>query len=155
MLGKIVRLNVIPESTNSWVQDGLPRTCKGTYQSHNTQIKFECMASQSDTAHQPFTQFHGGYRIIDQGNGVKEILISDNNKDEGPDESDKYTLLVLIEFGWFDSNAKKISGIDQFEGVLEMHPGDTITVAKGVYYPHVIFEVTKNGNELFLRPKKN
>ena len=105
----------------------------------------------------PFINFYGSYEVKSEvssnGDKIKKITIFNKKKAEIPNDASVDTLLVIIKFGWFDTTAKRIVGKFSFDGVLEMHKGDTVTISKGMYYPKQTFEVIESGKDILLNIK--
>ena len=148
MIGKIVRLKALPQSAGFEVLYGLPKDYNAKSTAFSVSI---CSDDTKETM--PTTIFCGDYSIHqDQGQEVEKILINDSkakiNKDSNVD-----TLLVIIEFGWFETTARKVAGQNEYTGVLEMHSGDIVSISKGMNYPKETYETIKQCNDLLLIKK--
>ena len=101
----------------------------------------------------PTTIFSGDYSIHqEQGQKIEKIFIN-NSKAKINKDSNVDTLLVSIEFGWFETTERKVAGQNEYTGVLEMHSGDIVSISKGMNYPKEIYETIKQGNDLLLIKK--
>ena len=156
MYGKIAFLNDVPCSTKFEVEYGLPQDCHGIYIAPNVKIIVQ-ENFREGSEEKPFINFYGSYEVKSEvssnGDKIKKITIFNKKKAEIPDDACVDTLLVIIKFGWFDTTAKRIVGKFSFDGVLEMHKGDTVTISKGMYYPKQTFEVIESGKDLLLNIK--
>ena len=152
MVGKIVRLLGVPLSEKYEVQYGIPETNNGIYDVRFATLQLANFSSPCGVE-TPCTYIYGGYQIKEGKDGIKNILIFNNEKDKIPKDAVEDTLLVIIELAWFDTSAKKIAGRQSYEAILEMHAGDTIYCSKGLNYPKQLFMAVQVGNELMLIKK--
>ena len=155
MVGKIVRLLGVPMSEEFEVQYGIPETPKGVFDARFATIKLANLSNSAESGLEPpFTYIYGGYIVQDLKDAYKEIIICNKQKEDIPVSAVEDTLLVIIDFGWFETSAKKIAGRFEYEGILEMHAGDVIYISKGLNYIKKTFMAVQVGNELILIKKE-
>ena len=148
MIGKIVRLKALPQSTGFEVLYGLPKDFNAKSTTFSVSI---CSDDARKTI--PTTIFCGDYSIHQEhGQEIEKILINNSNAKINKD-SNVDTLLVIIEFGWFETSARKVAGQNKYAGVLEMHSGDIVSISKGMNYPKETYEAVQQGNDLLLIKK--
>ena len=100
-----------------------------------------------------FTYIYGGHSITDKGDGFKEITIF--NGLLSVHDVEKYLLVVIPHAPFeFSTTGKKIAGRYPYEGIVELHNGDTICVLCNSYGVYDTFMAVQAGNELFLIKKE-
>ena len=153
MIGKLVRLEGIPGKDGFEVLygfDDLPATRHIPVKEFSTFLGSISFANLDSNVSR--TYIKGGHVIADRKDGFKDILIFNNNLSK--EDKEDYLLVIIPYATQLISTSKKLAGRYYSEVVLEMYPGDTVTVAKSFIHENPeVFMVVSAGNELFLIKK--
>lgn len=155
MVGKIVRLEGIPGKSGFEVLygfDDIPTARHIPVKEFSTFLVSISFGNLDPDVSR--TYIKGGHVITDRKDGFKDILIFNNNLSK--EDNEDYLLVIIPYASQLISTSKKLAGRYYYysEAVLEMYPGDTVTVSKSfAKEDREVFMVVQAGNELFLIKK--
>ncbi len=153
MVGKIVRLEGISGKSGFEVLygfDDMPTTRHIPVKEFSTFLGSISFGNLNPDVSR--TYIKGGHIITDRKDGFKDILIFNDNLSK--EDNENYLLVIIPYATQLISTSKKLAGRYYSEAVLEMYPGDTVTVSKSLAKEdREVFMVVQAGNELFLIKK--